>query len=200
MTTEIPSYAMRAYALFYTKYGSREKFTQSALDWIAGTSMKKKIFSVLVKAGWIKKATRSTYQCVEPATAIKSLLDFKVPHTIKQATKPYAFTGMSAIEIWSDFSYMQRGWEHSPYFIKILKKDISYWKDFFNKKSIPNYIEKGSTVGEFVILSPVKNLTAEMKDGFQVETLKTTMNLAKENDLFTYAYNYMKKKYGSNAA
>ena len=61
---------------------------------------------------------------------------------MKQAEKPYAFTGLSAIEIWSDYSYVQRGIEKSPYFIKVLKKDIAYWKRFFNSNNIPNYIKK----------------------------------------------------------
>jgi len=58
MTNEIPQFALRAYALFYLKHGTREAFKQSDLDWIVSSSMKKKIFSSLLKAGWLKKEKR----------------------------------------------------------------------------------------------------------------------------------------------
>jgi hypothetical protein len=199
MTVEIPAYALRAYALFYYKYGSKKEFTQSVLDWITGTSMKKKIFAVLLRAGWIKKRTKNTYICVNPATALRALLEFKVIGIIKKSTKKYAFTGLSAIEIWSDYSYVQRGIEQSPYFIKVFKEDLQYWKNFFNTYSVPNYINKGSTINEFVILIPVKNISSVIKDGIYVEPLNKTMGYAKDNKMTKYAYNYMRKKYGSAA-
>ena len=109
MIYEIPQYCLRAYALFFSKHGSREPFKQSELDWIVGQSMKKKVFSVLLKAGWIRKESRDYYMCLEPEKVVRGLLEFKVPEIIKEAKKPYAFTNLSAVEIWSDYSYVQRG-------------------------------------------------------------------------------------------
>ncbi|MBU1199287.1 MAG: hypothetical protein KKF46_07280 [Nanoarchaeota archaeon] len=196
MFEEIPSYGLRAYALFFSKYGSREEFKQSELDWIVGQSMKKKIFSLLLRSGWIKKQSRNGYKCVDPEKVIKGLLDFKVYDIIKTSDKKYAFTGLSAIEIWSDYSYVQRGIAKSPFFIKVFKKDMGYWKAFFNKHNIPNYIDSGSTIGEYIILIPVSRLECVEKDGLFVEKLKTTMQLAKSNDIYLYAYNYMRDKHG----
>ena len=156
MISEIPPYCLRAYALFFSRHGSRESFKQSELDWIVGQSMKKKIFSVLLRFGWITKDSRDSYTCVEPQTVIKGLLEFKVPEIIKEAKKVYSFTGLSAVEIWSDYSYIQRGMEKSPYFIKVLRKDLRYWKEFFNKKNIPNYVNEFSTIGEYIILIQVE--------------------------------------------
>ena len=162
--------------------------------------MKKKIFSVLVNNGWIKKVTHNTYQCITPEIIIKGLLEFKVQNIIKKATKLYAFTGLSAVEIWSDYVYMQRGREKSPYYIKILKKDMKYWKGFFNKYKIPNYVNTGATIGEFVILIPVQAIISEEKEGIYVETRKETEKIARGNSFYTYPYNYMRKKYGTAAA
>jgi hypothetical protein len=197
MVSEIPSFCLRAYALFFTRYGTTTTFRQSALDWIVSKSMKKKIFATLLGAGWIQKASRRTYICTSPEKAVKGLLEFKVPEIVKEAKKPYAFTGLSAIEIWSDFSYVQRGKERSPYFVKIMRKDIQYWKDFFNAHHIPNYIGKGSTIGEFIILAPVKRIEATKKDDVFVESIKKTMEMAKKNEMFAYPYKYMKKKFGA---
>ncbi len=197
MITEIPQYGLRAYALFFSKYGLRETFKQSELDWIVSNSMKKKIFSLLLRSGWIKKKSREEYKCIEPNKIFSGLLEFKVPIIIKNSKKPYAFANLSAIEIWSDYSYIQRGIEKSPYFIKILKKDLIYWKEFFNKNNIPNYINGGTTIGEYVILIPVNKISPINKEGLKVESLKETLKIAKDNEMYTYQYNYMKKKYGT---
>ena len=200
MIIEIPQYCMRAYALFFTRHGSREAFKQSELDWIVSQSMKKKIFSILLKAGWIAKELRDSYRCVEPEKVIEGLVEFKVPDLIKEAKKPYAFANLSAVEIWSDYSYVQRGIERSPYFVKVLRKDLEYWKEFFNKRNIPNYVNEGSTIGEYIILMPVDKINGVEKEGLKVESLKKTLKTAKENEMFSYAYNYMRKKYGAASA
>lgn len=196
MINEIPQYGLRAYALFFSKHGSIEDFKQSELDWIMGNSMKKKVFSLLLNNGWIKKASYNSYVCLNPEAVLKGLLEFKVPQLIKKAEKEYAFTNLSAVEIWSDYSYVQRGIEKSPYFINILKKDLKYWKNFFNKVSIPYYINEGSTIGEYMILIPVNKIKFVERDSFRVIPLDETFKIAKRNKMYLYAYNYMRKKYG----
>ena len=198
-TREIPSYGLRAYALFFSRHGINEEFSQNELDWIVGQRMKKKIFSLLLNSGWIVKKSKNTYVCLNPQEIFRKILEFKVPKIMKEAKKSYSFTGLSAIEIWSDYSYVQRGIERSPYFINVLRRDLRYWKDFFNEHKIPNYIRKGSTIGEYVILVPVDKIDAVEKNNLNVENLKKTMKMAKENNIYSYAYNYMGRKYGFSA-
>ena len=199
MTIEIPQYGLKAYALLFSKYGIQRTFRQSALDWIVSTSMKKKIFSLLLRSGWITKNQDNTYSCINPSHAIKGLLKFRVPKIIKTTTKKYAFTQLSAVEIWSDFSYIQRGLEKSPYFIKILQKDLKYWKAFFHKHEIPNYINTGMAIGEFVVLIPVRSLSYEEKEGYKVDSVHKTLRYAQSNDIYTYAAEYIEHKYGVSA-
>ncbi len=196
---EIPQFGLRAYALLFSKHGSIEPFKQSELNWIVSQSMKKKIFSLLLKSGWIKKETKNSYKCLEPNKIFAGLLEFKAIDIIKKSKRAYAFTGLSAVEIWSDYSYMQRGIEKSPYFVKVLKKDLRYWKEFLNNNSIPNYVGEGTTIGEYVILIPVSTIKKTMKNGINVEPLKNTLKIAKGNEMYLYAYNYMRKKYGNAA-
>ena len=196
MTIEIPQYGLKAYALLFSKHGTKGEFRQSELDWIVSVSMKKKIFSLLLRSGWIIKNSNNTYSCANPSDAIKGLLEFRVPKIIKKSEKAYAFTQLSAVEIWSDFSYVQRGMEKSPYFIRALEKDLKYWKEFFNRNEIPNYVNFGGTIGEFIILIPVNCLSSKEKNGFFVDSLKDTLRYAKSNDIYLYAYEYIKKKYG----
>jgi len=199
MTIEIPQYGLKAYALLFSKHGTRGEFRQSELDWIVSMSMKKKIFSLLLRTGWIKKNPQRTYSCTNPSEAIKGLLEFRVPEIMKNAQKTYAFTQLSAVEIWSDFSYVQRGWEKSPYFIKVLQKELGSWKEFFNHHEIPNYIGSGGTMGEFVILIPVSSLSFKEKNGFKVDSLKETIKYAKSNEIYAYASDYIENKYRVSA-
>ena len=193
---EIPPYGLRAYALFYAKYGLNKEFNQKELNWIVSESMKKKIFALLLGAGWIAKKQWNTYVCISPEKIFQQILVYKIPRIIKSAEKDYCFTGLSAIEIWSDYSYVQRSWEKSPYFIKVLKKDLKYWQNFFNHYKIPNYLNSGGTIGEYVILVPTNNLKSNEKEGLKVEKLQNTMRIAKSNNIYLYAYNYMVDKYG----
>ena len=199
MVMEIPQFCLRAYALFFLKHNVKEAFRQSELDWIVGQSMKKKIFSILLRSGWIKKENKGLYKCKSPNEVITGLFEFKLPSIIKTATKPYVFTGSSAIEVWSDYAYIQRGIEKSPYYIKILRKDLRYWKNFLNKNQIPNYLNEGTTIGEYVIFIPVRRIVSEEFNGMNVEPLKKTIKMEKDNELWRYAYNYMRKKYESTA-
>ncbi len=199
MTVEIPQYALKAYALLFSKYGVRAAFKQSTLDWIVSVSMKKKIFSLLLRSGWIQKQHGQSYTCTNPLDAIKGLLEFRVPGIMKMAKKDYAFTRSSAVEIWSDFSYVQRGIEKSPYFIKIVRKDLGYWKTFFNRNEIPNYVGSGATIGEYIILIPVTDIVSEEKNGFNVDRLNETMQYAASNDIYAYAVTYMENNYGAQA-
>lgn len=199
MTIGMPQYGLKAYALLFSKHGVQGEFRQAELDWIVSVSMKKKIFSLLLRSGWIKKHPSGAYSCTNPSDAIKGLLEFRVPGIMKNAEKEYSFTRLSAVEIWSDFSYVQRGMEKSPYFIRVLKKDLKYWKEFFNKNEIPNYVGSGAAIGEYVILIPVSSLSFEEKSGFKVDSLKEAMKHAKSNDMYSYASEYMGRKYGASA-
>jgi len=200
MFSDIPQYGLRSYALLFSRHGTGEEFGQSELDWAVGESMRKKTFAVLLRAGWIRKASRNTYVCSAPDAIMRGLAEFKVPDIIKASERPYAFTGLSAVEIWSDYSYVQRGMDNSPYFIKVLPKDVTYWKAFFRRRGVPVYVGSGSTVGEYVILVPEKKLHCTKKEGLNVEGLKDAVKIARSNDIYSYAYEYIKDRYGPTSA
>ena len=194
---ELPAFGLKAYALFYSRHSDSSAFKQNELDWIVSEPMKKKIFSILLKAGWIVKVSRSEYKCIPPEKAITGLLDFRVPELLKTSGLPYALTGLSAVELWSDYSYVQRGLQKSPYFINVLKKDFGKWRVFLNANSIPNYVNAGAAIGEFVVLHPVNGLEFVEKNGLKVIPLKEALRIAKNNSLYSYAYSFIKKKYGA---
>lgn len=193
---EIPRYALRAYALLYNRFGTEKEFKQDSLNWLVSTAMKKKIFSVLLNSGWIKKNSKASYLCLSPENIFKDLFSFKLPDILKNAKKDYCYFGASAVDIWTKFSYMQRGWEHSPYFIKIKEEDIVYWKGFFSKEGIPYFLNEGSFLGEFAILKLASKMDCTNVDGYPVDKLEEVVDFCKKNlSLFEYALAYLVKKY-----
>lgn len=195
MTKEIPKYALRAYGLLYTKYSTAQEFKQDSLNWIVSSSMRKKIFSVLLRAVWITKKSKRRYTCIDPQTIFNSLFSFKVPDILKKSDRDYCYSKMSAVEVWTDFSYIQRSWEHSPYFIKIKEEDLDYWKEFLAKEGIPFFIKEGSFIGEFIIFDPQKKLRFSIRNGFPVENLDSVVRFCQKNPLFEYPLAYLKQKF-----
>lgn len=195
MTREIPKYALRAYGLLYTKYGTNEEFSQDSLNWIVSSPMRKKIFSVLLNSGWIIKKSKRKYSCIDPKTIFNSLLSFKIPDILKESDREYCYTKMNAVEIWTDFSYIQRSWEHSPYFIKVKQTDLRYWKEFLSKQGIPFFIKNGTFIGEFIILEPQRELHYSTYNGFPVENLDKVVKFCQNNSLFEYPLAYLKQKF-----
>jgi len=193
---EIPRYALRAYALLHNKFGTDKEFKQDSLNWLVSTPMRKKIFSVLLNSGWIKKKSKTSYLCLSPETIFKGLFSFKVPDILKKAKKDYCYFGASAVEIWTKFSYVQRGWEHSPYFIEVKKGDLGYWKNFLSAKGIPYFLEEGSFLGEFIILKLAEKIDYDNLDGYPVKKLENVVNFCEGNlSLFEYPLAYLVKKY-----
>ncbi len=191
---ELPAYGLRAYAVLFSRHGLSERFGQGDLDWLATPAMKKKIFSLLSRAGWIKREKRGEYRCESPEKAVRGILEFKVPELLKQAALPYALTGLSAVEVWSDYAYVQRSIEKSPYFLKVLKKDLKKWQKYLNENGVPNYVKRGATIGEYALLFPVEKLRFAEKDGLKTDPKKDALAFAEKNELLRYAYEYMKRK------
>jgi len=195
MTKEIPKYALRAYGLLYTKHSTEEEFTQDSLNWIVSSSMRKKIFSILLKSGWITKRSKRRYVCIGAEKIFNALFKFRVPDILKKSEKEHCYSKMSAVEILTDYSYIQRSWEHSPYFIKIKEKDLDYWKDFLSKQGIPFFIKEGSFIGEFIILEPKKKLNFFIHKDFPTDNLSDVVKFCQHNSLFEYPLAYLKEKF-----
>lgn len=189
---ELPGYGLRSYAVLLNRHGTEEPFGQSDFEWIVSEPMRKKIFALLVRAGWIQKTGNRQYRCVPPEKAITGLLEFKVPAVLQKTSLPYALCGMSALEVWSDYAYIQRELSCSPYFVQVLRKDLNAWKRFLNSESVPHFVKEGTTVGEFVILVPVQKINSVQRHGFHVQPASDAVRENEDNPLHQYAIRWIK--------
>jgi hypothetical protein len=75
MGQEIPKFALKAYAFLYEKYKTKANFTQQSLSEFFSVSMRKKVFSILVRKGWVIKKDKSHYRCNKPDIIFKSIAE-----------------------------------------------------------------------------------------------------------------------------
>lgn len=199
MIEPIPIYGETAYAILYNRFGSQQ-FSPDHFKWFLSESMKKKIFHVLEKKGWIKRIGRAIYVCNKPEDIIAGMVAFKVPQLLEATGRKYCYTKMSAVEIWTNFSYIQRSWEHSPYFIRVLENDKAFWVNYFRAYHVPVFIGNPKTsLGEFVVLIVQKSFPCDYFDGKPVDSVKETAKFCTENiDTFEYPLAYLIKKFNLN--
>src|SRR5437867_11367204 len=98
------------------------------------------------------------------------MVEFKVPKLLSEAGMRYAYTAASAVEVWTDYSYIQRSWEHSAYFVRVLSRDLSKWISYFRKHKVKVFNSKSElAMGGFVILKPERVLATATEIGLPVE-------------------------------
>jgi len=197
MTEPIPTYAQQAYAILYNRFAD-QPFDSDYLGWFLSRSMVKKTLHALEKKGWIRRVRKGSYVCLEPGEVFKDMVQFNVPRLLEEAGKKYAYTGASAVEVWTDYSYMQRSWEHSPYFVKVLRKDLESWTKYFREHKVNVFVEEAEpSIGEFVVLFPEERLDFEVYDGKPVDKLREVAKFCERNiEVFEYPLAYLKSKFG----
>ena len=196
MTEPVPSYAQEAYAILYNRFSS-SSFPSDYLSWFISGSMVKKTLHMLEKAGWIRRVEKGRYVCVNSNDIFRSMVEFKVPRLLEEAGRRFAYTEASGVEVWTDYSYLQRSWEHSPYYVKVLNSELDEWVEYFRKHRIKVFVNEAKpALGEFVILKPQERLVYEKHDGLPVVSLDEVVKYCEEHiDAFEYPLAYLRAKF-----
>ncbi len=197
MSEPIPGYAQRAYAILYNRFAGRP-FGPEHLSWFLSDGMVKKTLHVLEKGNWVRRVRKGSYVCISPEDVFRDMVQLKVPRLLEEAKKRYAYTRASAVEVWTDYSYIQRSWEHSPYFVKVLRDDVEFWVRYLRRHKIDVFVEDAEpAIGEFVVLFPQGQLVHGVHNGEPVEDLNDVSRFCEENiEVFEYPLAYLKSKFG----
>ncbi len=197
MIEPIPVYGEQAYSILYNRFGG-QPFSPGYFKWFLSPQMSKKTVYLLQKKGWITRVGRAQYACAKPERIISGMVEFKVPALLEKSGKKYSYTKMSAVEVWTDFTYLQRSWEHSPYFLKVLKTDLRFWKSYFKPHYIKSFVNKtGQALGEFVVLIPVEKLDPTVYNNKPTDKIEAVAAFCKQNiETFEYPLAYLVKKFG----
>lgn len=196
MAEPIPTYAQEAYAILYNRFAS-DNFQSDYLSWFISRSMVKKTLHVLEKAGWIRRVGKGKYVCANADAIFKSMIEFKVPMLLEEAGRRYAYADASAVEVWTDYSYIQRSWEHSPYYVKVLSRELNEWVEYFRGHRVKVFVNIAEpSLGEFVVLKPHEGLVHEEHNNLPVEPLDTVVKYCERNiDSFEYPLAYLRAKF-----
>ncbi len=196
MTEAIPTYAQEAYAILCNRFAS-DSFPSDYLSWFISKGMVKKTLHTLEKAGWVRRVGKGSYVCVNASEIFKSMVEFKVPKLLHEAGMKYVYADASAVEIWTDYSYIQRSWEHSPYYIRVLRSDLNKWIQYFRKHKVKVFVNRAEpALGEFVILKPQERLDGEEHNNWPVEPLDAVVRYSEKHvNAFEYPLAYLRAKF-----
>jgi len=196
MSEAVPTYAQEAYAILRSRFGS-DSFPADYLSWFVSRGMVKKTLHMLEHAGWIRRVEKGSYVCRNADEIFRSMVEFRVPRLLSEAGMKYAYTEASAVEVWTDYSYIQRSWEHSPYFVKVLRSELDRWVSYFRIHKVKVFISRPElAMGEFVILKPADELAIVTHNGLPVDPLKLAVSYSEKNvHTFEYPLAYLKAKF-----
>jgi len=196
MSEAVPTYAQEAYAILRSRFGS-DSFPADYLSWFVSRGMVKKTLHMLEHAGWIRRVEKGSYVCRNADEIFRSMVEFRVPRLLSEAGMKYAYTEASAVEVWTDYSYIQRSWEHSPYFVRVLRSDLDRWVSYFRIHKVKVFISRPElAMGEFVILKPADELAIVTHNGLPVDPLKLAVSYSEKNvHTFEYPLAYLKAKF-----
>ena len=196
MSEPLPAYAQEAYAILRNRF-AEGSFPADYLSWFISRNMAKKTLFVLEHAGWIRRERRGSYVCVNADDAFRSMLEYKVPKLLLESGMRYAYAGASAVEVWTDFSYVQRSWEHSPYRVKVLEGDLKKWVGIFRSHRVKaSVLKPEAALGESVVLEPVKRLSPVSHGGLPVEPLDEVVRYCERHlEAFEYPLAYLVAKF-----
>ena len=197
MSEPIPTYAQQAYAILHNRFGD-QLFDSNYLDWFLSKGMVKKTLHVLEKRQWIQRLKKGSYVCINPDEVFRRMVQFRVPRLLEEAGMEYAYTRASAVEVWTDYSYIQRSWEHSPYFIKVFRNDVQFWTKHFRNHKVNVFVEEAQlAIGEFVVLFPEELLDYQVYEEKPVDRLEEVKRFCERNiETFEYPLAYLKSKFG----
>jgi sugar-specific transcriptional regulator TrmB len=188
------------YGWLYNTFGNNT-FTIDDFRMIFPSPQPTKIIHDLIKLDFMKRTKRGKYRIIKPEEFVKKIIkeNLEKHNILQKSNKKYAYANSTAVNIWTDGYYwtdFTRGFK--PVHIYILKKDINYWKEFFNQHDV-EYVLEGehkTLFGLTYVLHPKETFTVETKDGNAVVPLKEIITYCQNNIiLYRPALEYLDKKY-----
>jgi len=191
---------LKLYSWLWKSFGNK-KFSLEEFRTVFPSSHHKKIIFDLVKLGYIQRIGRGEYKVIEPKKFVDKIVEknLKQRDILEKVDKKYAFCDNGAVIIWTDGYYwtgFTKGFK--PVHIRILERDLKWWKDFFKKNGIEYALEgeNRTLFGLTYILHPKKDFKVEKKDDTFVIPLDETVEFCMNNRLiYEPALEYLDEHY-----
>ena len=158
-----------------------EEFTVEEFEFETDNERAGKLLSELKLRGVLEHVGRGKYRLKRTSNRNKLLNEINHDKKIiLNAPFPIAFTGNTAVEIWTGGRYII-----SPnpfmkvFYVEVRKDDINRFKAYLKNNHISYIINK--RVGVYTVLKPVKNIEIEFKDKNPVIPKEKVLNLIREH-------------------
>lgn len=194
---------MKLYGWMYEAFRDDE-FTIDDFRAVFPSSRPCKVMHDLIRLNYVNRIKRGKYRVMAPDKFVERIVgeNLKQEDILKNAMKKYAYCDNDAVNIWTD-GYYWTGFTagFKPIHIKVLEKDINWWKNFFRKNDaeFSRAGESKTLFGLSYILHPEKRFRIEKKDGIPVIPLEEAIEFCKKNELaYRPALEYLDDKYKLN--
>jgi hypothetical protein len=195
---------LQIYAILLNKFGERKFSTKELkfLDLFMSKNMKKKFIFELTEKSWLIREGRGNYRCISPKVVFESFFKPKIMNLLKSTKLRWCFYGLNALEVYTNFSVDHRSWMSSPFYIKVLEKDLKAWLTLFKKNDINVHLnESKAEFGEYAVLTPLDDFRCKIISNYPVESLENVSNFARQRKFeFAYEIDYLDEKYGIRTA
>lgn len=190
----------KMYGWLWEAFG-KEEFTMNGFKAVFPSPQHAKIIHDLIDLGFVRRVRRGKYAVIEPKKFVHKIVNesMKQEDILSRADRKYAFCGNIAVGLWTEGYYwtgFTKGFK--PIHIKVLKKDLRYWKEFFKKNNAEFALEndRKTLFGPTYILQLAMDFKIEFKDNVKVIPLEEVIRFCKANEL-TYkpALEYLEEKY-----
>ena len=125
----------KMYGWIYAAFGDKE-FTINEFKAVFPSPQHAKIIFDLVHSNYIKRVSRGRYKVTPPEELVRQIVmdSIQMEDIMAEAQKKYAYCANDAVGIWTE-GYYWTGFTkgYKPIHIKVRRKDLGYWKQFFKR-------------------------------------------------------------------
>jgi len=182
---------MSYYELWNVLWNWKKEFTVKEFSSVFVSPDPNKVLHDMTKKGFFVRFGWGKYRVNSPEEYLARKINISQAYDLlNQAGMKYALTGPDAVFFWTKGGYqVDRFFGFYPIYLKIRKDDLKKWGKFFSSRKQKFHVKdqpvKKTFFGLFYVLQLETDLKTEKVEGFQVDSLKETVEFC-TNKIYSY--------------
>jgi len=182
---------MAYYELWNILSNWRKEFTVKEFNSTFVSPDANKVLHDMAQKGLLENTGWGKYQVNSQSKYLTKKMNVSEAYSlVKESAMKYAFTGPDAVFFWTKGGYqVDRFLGFYPIHLLARKSDLERWKKFLASRKRRFYVKdkpiKETLFGLFYVLYPRDEFRAETVEGFNVISLKETLQFC-ENNIYSY--------------
>lgn len=193
---------MHYYELWMILCSWKNEFSLQEFSRIFSSPDPRKVLHDMAKKGFLERTAHGMYKVKSLENYVRAKNNVSEGYELlKRSDLSYALTGVDGVFLWTKGGYnLDRFFGYYPIYLKVLKRDVEEWKDFFARNGKRAFLEEKRPMktlyGIFYVMYPEPRLRARKIEGLRVEPIDETLGYALERRAsFEPALEMMDKKY-----